>query len=187
MGLLAWESLVLQSTGSYTTICHKMSRSVFQLHGLLWLSNNTSLWENRWCAGSNQQPRQTNGRVSPNVCSLFQFPGSMQRMALSLYHLHRYFFWPDVLDGLKEMFTRTQFVCDQGGYFPEIKVDISSWTRTCDMSCNSSLKSGTSWEIHHEATSRVPWLAEDAATEREVLVRDNRWKAQSCFSERHDD
>ena len=34
----------------------------------------------------------------------------------------RYFFWPDVLDGLKEMFTRTQFVCDQGGYFPEIKV-----------------------------------------------------------------
>ena len=26
-----------------------------------------------------------------------------------------------MLDGLKEMFTRTQFVSDQGGYFPEIK------------------------------------------------------------------
>ena len=122
-----------------------------------------------------------------NRLLVLSFPGSMQRMAHSLYHFHRYFFWPDVLDGLKEMFTRTQFVCDQGGYFPEIKVDISSWTRTCDMSCNSFLKSGTSWEIHHEATSRVPWLAEDAATEREVLVRDNRWKAESCFSERHDD
>jgi len=35
--------------------------------------------------------------------------------------MEEYFFWPDVLDGLKEMFTRTQFVCDQGGYFPEIK------------------------------------------------------------------
>ena len=132
MDLLAWESLVLQSTGSYTTICHKISRSDFQLHGLLWLSNNTSLWENRWCAGSDQQPRETNGRVSPNIRSFFPFPGSMQRMALSLYHFHRYFFWPDVLDGLKEMFTRTQFVCDQGGYFPEIKVDFSSWTwSTC--------------------------------------------------------
>jgi hypothetical protein len=28
----------------------------------------------------------------------------------------------DVLDGMKEMFTRTQFAVDQGGYFPEIKV-----------------------------------------------------------------
>ena len=28
----------------------------------------------------------------------------------------------DVLDGMKEMFTRTQFASDQGGYFPEIKV-----------------------------------------------------------------
>ena len=26
-----------------------------------------------------------------------------------------------MLDGLKEMFMRTQFVSDQGGYFPEIK------------------------------------------------------------------
>ena len=43
---------------------------------------------------------------------------------LNFYDFCRYFFWPDVLDGLKEMFTRTQFVCDQGGYFPEIKVDI---------------------------------------------------------------
>ena len=130
MDLLAWESLVLQSTGSSTTICHKISRSVFQLHGLLWLSNNTSVRENRWCAGPNQQPRETNGRVSPNIC--FPFPGFMQRMALSMYYFHRYFFWPDVLDGLKEMFTRTQFVCDQGGYFPEIKVDFSSWTwSTC--------------------------------------------------------
>ena len=187
MDLLAWESLVLQSTGSYTTICHKISRSVFQLHGLLWLSNNTSLWKNRWCAGPDQQPRETNGRVSPNIRSFFPFPGSMQRMALSLYHFHRYFFWPDVLDGLKEMFTRTQFVCDQGGYFPEIKVFRLLFLDLEYMSCNSFLKSGTSWEIHHEATSRVPWLAEDAKTEREVLVRDNRWNAQSCFSERHDD
>ena len=36
----------------------------FQLHGLLWLPHNPSLWENSWCPGSNQQPRQTNGRVS---------------------------------------------------------------------------------------------------------------------------
>ena len=66
-----------------------------------------------------------------NRLLVLSFPGSMQRMALSLYHFHRYFFWPDVLDGLKEMFTRTQFVCDQGGYFPEIKVDFISWTSTC--------------------------------------------------------
>ena len=37
------------------------------------------------------------------------------------------------------------------------------------------LRSGASWEIHHEAASRVYWLAEDASTEREVLVCDNRW------------
>ena len=36
--------------------------------------------------------------------------------------LEEYSFWPDVLDGLKEMFTRTQFAMDQGGYFPQIKV-----------------------------------------------------------------
>ena len=36
--------------------------------------------------------------------------------------MEEYCFWPDVLDGLKEMFTRTQFAVDQGGYFPEIKV-----------------------------------------------------------------
>lgn len=35
--------------------------------------------------------------------------------------MDEYCFWPDVLDGLKEMFTRTQFAVDQGGYFPEIK------------------------------------------------------------------
>ena len=38
--------------------------------------------------------------------------------------LEEYNFWPDVLDGLKEMFTRTQFAVDQGGYFPRIKVSI---------------------------------------------------------------
>ena len=37
------------------------------------------------------------------------------------------------------------------------------------------LQSGASWKIHHEAASRVHWLAEDASTEREVLVCDNRW------------
>ena len=36
--------------------------------------------------------------------------------------MDEYCFWPDVMDGLKEMFTRTQFASDQGGYFPEIKV-----------------------------------------------------------------
>ena len=36
--------------------------------------------------------------------------------------MEEYNFWPDVLDGLKEMFTRTQFAMDQGGYFPQIKV-----------------------------------------------------------------
>ena len=38
--------------------------------------------------------------------------------------MEEYNFWPDVLDGLKEMFTRTQFAMDQGGYFPQIKVGI---------------------------------------------------------------
>ena len=38
--------------------------------------------------------------------------------------LEEYNFWPDVLDGLKEMFTRTQFAVGQGGYFPRIKVSI---------------------------------------------------------------
>ena len=38
--------------------------------------------------------------------------------------MEEYNFWPDVLDGLKEMFTRTQFAVDQGGYFPQIKVGI---------------------------------------------------------------
>ena len=36
--------------------------------------------------------------------------------------MEEYDFWPDVLDGLKEMYTRTQFAVDQGGYFPRIKV-----------------------------------------------------------------
>jgi len=35
--------------------------------------------------------------------------------------MEEYYFWSDVLDGMKEMFTRTQFAVDQGGYFPEIK------------------------------------------------------------------
>ena len=38
--------------------------------------------------------------------------------------MEEYDFWPDVLDGLKEMYTRTQFAVDQGGYFPRIKVSI---------------------------------------------------------------
>ena len=38
--------------------------------------------------------------------------------------LEDYNFWPDVSDGLKEMFTRTQFAVDQGGYFPRIKVSF---------------------------------------------------------------
>jgi len=35
--------------------------------------------------------------------------------------MQEYSFWPDVLDGLKEMFTRTQFKQHLGGYFPMIK------------------------------------------------------------------
>ena len=37
-------------------------------------------------------------------------------------HLKMMIYSLDVLDGMKEMFTRTQFAVDQGGYFPEIKV-----------------------------------------------------------------
>ena len=37
-------------------------------------------------------------------------------------HLKMIIYSLDVLDGMKEMFTRTQFAVDQGGYFPEIKV-----------------------------------------------------------------
>jgi len=37
--------------------------------------------------------------------------------------LDEYYFWPDVLEGLKEMFTRTHFIDDYGGYFPEIKAN----------------------------------------------------------------
>ena len=51
--------------------------------------------------------------------------------------MEEYNFWPDVLDGLKEMFTRTQFAMDQGGYFPQIKV-----RRGGDV-------------IHHELTSNM--------------------------------
>lgn len=40
--------------------------------------------------------------------------------------MDEYYFWPDVHEGLKEMFTRTQFANDQGGYFPEIKVCFCS-------------------------------------------------------------
>ncbi len=32
-----------------------------------------------------------------------------------------YFFWPDVQEGLKHMFIRTNFATDRGGYFPEVK------------------------------------------------------------------
>ena len=35
--------------------------------------------------------------------------------------MDEYFFWPDVQEGLRDMFMRTNFANDQGGYFPEIK------------------------------------------------------------------
>ena len=35
--------------------------------------------------------------------------------------MQEYFFWPDVQEGLKDMFTRTNFAADHGGYFPEVK------------------------------------------------------------------
>lgn len=34
--------------------------------------------------------------------------------------MEEYYFWPDVQEGLKNMFVRTQFAADQGGYFPEV-------------------------------------------------------------------
>ena len=37
---------------------------IFQFHGLLWLPHNPPLWKNSWCAGPDQQPWQTDGRVS---------------------------------------------------------------------------------------------------------------------------
>ena len=36
--------------------------------------------------------------------------------------MEEYYFWPDVQEGLKDMFVRTQFAADRGGYFPEVKV-----------------------------------------------------------------
>ena len=36
--------------------------------------------------------------------------------------MEEYFFWPDVQEGLKDMYMRTQFAADGGGYFPELKV-----------------------------------------------------------------
>ncbi len=36
--------------------------------------------------------------------------------------MEEYFFWPDVQEGLRDMFMRTNFASDQGGYFPEMKV-----------------------------------------------------------------
>ena len=59
--------------------------------------------------------------------------------------LEEYNFWPDVLDGLKEMFTRTQFAMDQGGYFPQIKVN--------------SLVSLSSYDIQHRYDA--VWEIED--------------------------
>lgn len=35
--------------------------------------------------------------------------------------MEEYFFWPDIHEGLKDMFLRTNFASDQGGYFPELK------------------------------------------------------------------
>lgn len=35
--------------------------------------------------------------------------------------MEEYFFWPDVQEGLRDMFMRTNFASDQGGYFPEVK------------------------------------------------------------------
>jgi hypothetical protein len=44
----------------------------------------------------------------------------------------------DVLDGMKEMFTRTQFAVDQGGYFPEIKVLYPLTESNCSLSVQVS-------------------------------------------------
>ena len=36
--------------------------------------------------------------------------------------MDEYSFWPDVQEGLRDMFMRTNFASDRGGYFPEMKV-----------------------------------------------------------------
>jgi len=35
--------------------------------------------------------------------------------------MEEYFFWPDVQEGLRSMFVRTNFASGEGGYFPEVK------------------------------------------------------------------
>ena len=40
--------------------------------------------------------------------------------------MEEYYFWPDVQEGLKDMFVRTQFAADRGGYFPEVKVKVNN-------------------------------------------------------------
>ncbi len=36
--------------------------------------------------------------------------------------MEEYFFWPDVQEGLRDMFVRTNFAADVGGFFPEVKL-----------------------------------------------------------------
>ena len=66
--------------------------------------------------------------------------------------MEEYDFWPDVLDGLKELYTRTQFAMDQGGYFPKIKVSISSKIVTGSFS-NLILYNCTLGKIYRESCS----------------------------------
>lgn len=40
--------------------------------------------------------------------------------------MDEYSFWPDVQEGLRDMFMRTNFASDRGGYFPEMKVSVLS-------------------------------------------------------------
>ena len=58
--------------------------------------------------------------------------------------MDEYSFWPDVQEGLRDMFMRTNFASDRGGYFPEMKVHSSSranYTPRSDTRQNNSLRS----------------------------------------------
>ena len=52
----------------------------------------------------------------------------------------------------------------------------SRWTSSKTTGCHRWILTGSPWEVHHEEAPWVPGLAQDAATEREVLVCDHRWR-----------
>ena len=45
--------------------------------------------------------------------------------------MEEYSFYPDVQEGLRDMFMRTNFASDRGGFFPEMKVRAYRFLRKC--------------------------------------------------------